>query len=614
MEGINQDLTYLCGPTLIRPEALPLKERLLVHLPWVIKLAWTAARIESLINLLGALIGGLAPAINLLLTKRAVDAIVAGGAASDLFPPLLTFALLLIMTTGFQALREVFQQRASWRIWPYLEGMIIAKAGSLSLRQFDQTETYDVLQRASQDLGPAATRLFQNLPQIINAIVAIIAALSILTGASPWLGLIGLLLIPPLVIINTRRARRHYERNRALAPEWRYAGYFNNLLTDRNSGTELRAYQLPTFFIDRWRGVYGRIRSQMLGSFAHTYREFLLSLLGTVLATAGSLLLIARAIGAGGATLGDVVALTGALAVLNGQVSWVAGLIGSFYADLLPIGDVQTFLRLESDERPLTEGAPFPGGTIRFERVSFQYPGRERPSLDQIDLTLHPGERIALVGPNGAGKSTLVKLLLGLYQPTSGRITIDGVDLQEIDPAALREQVSCIFQEFARFDLTVAENVAIGRLGATESAIAQAGREAGLDEITAKLPQGYQTLLGKTFKGGTDLSGGQWQRVALARAFVRDASLIILDEPTAALDARAELQLFHQFTDLTAGKTALLISHRLGVARLADRIIVLEGGRIAEEGSHEALVAANGLYAELFGAQAQFYQEEVAAV
>ncbi|HLN60120.1 MAG TPA: ATP-binding cassette domain-containing protein, partial [Symbiobacteriaceae bacterium] len=246
---------------------------------------------------------------------------------------------------------------------------------------------------------------------------------------------------------------------------------------------------------------------------------------------------------------------------------------------------------------------------IRFENVTFQYPGRPTPVLDQINLTIEPGQRIALVGPNGAGKSTLVKLMLGLYQPTAGRITIGGVDLREMAQADLRRHVSCIFQDFARYDLTLGENVAAGRLGATAAEVTNAGVAAGLAALVAGLPNGYATLLGKTFAGGTDLSGGQWQRVALARAFVRDADLMILDEPTAALDARAELDLFGRFVELVAGKTAVLISHRLGITRLADRIIVLADGRIVEDGHHDELVAAGGLYASLFAAQAQWYQD-----
>jgi ATP-binding cassette subfamily B protein len=616
-EGIPRLSPYLSSPTFRNRRRYPLKRRPLVHLPWVLGLAWRAAPVDTPLFLLVALLLGFAPALSLLLSRQAVDAVAHGSAPGAFFTPLMILAGVLVLNESIQALRPLLFNRVALRLWPRLESMIIAKASGLSLRQFDQSETFDLLERASKDLGPLIDRLFSNLPQILTSAVAILASLTLLMGASPWLGLIGLLTIPPLTLVHTRRARRNYERNRALAPQWRYVSYLNNLLTERSSGTELRAYQLPNFFVQRWHGVYSKIKATIIGSQGTSYLESLVALLCTTLATAGMLLLVARQISRGQASLGDAVALTGALTLLSLHASIIASSVGYFWADLLPVADVHAFLQLQSEERPLDEGAPFPSplmGSIKLENLSFQYPGRPEPILDRISLTIEPGEKIALVGPNGAGKSTLVKLLLGLYQPTSGRITIGGVDLQTIAPASLRRAVSCIFQEFARFDLTVAENVAIGNLGASDVAIAEAGEAAGLAEIAAKLPKGYQTLLGKTFSGGTDLSGGQWQRVALARAFVRDAEVIILDEPTAALDARAELELFGKFLDLTRGKTAVLISHRLGAARLADRIIVLDGGRIVEQGTHEALIAAGGLYADLFGAQAQFYEEEVAAL
>jgi ATP-binding cassette subfamily B protein len=250
-----------------------------------------------------------------------------------------------------------------------------------------------------------------------------------------------------------------------------------------------------------------------------------------------------------------------------------------------------------------------PRPLISFEDVWFTYPGSERPALSGVSFTLGAGEKVALVGENGAGKTTITKLLLGLYQPDQGRITLDSVDLRELEPAALRRAMSAVFQQFVHYQLTLAENVALGapERAADRGGIALAVERAGADDIVAGLADGYDTLLGPDV-GGVDLSGGQWQRVALARAFYRDAQVLVLDEPTAALDPLAELALFRRFAELAEGKTALLISHRLGMARLADRVLVLSGGKLVETGSHAQLLRAGGEYAELFEAQARWYR------
>jgi ATP-binding cassette subfamily B protein len=247
---------------------------------------------------------------------------------------------------------------------------------------------------------------------------------------------------------------------------------------------------------------------------------------------------------------------------------------------------------------------------IAFENVRFAYPGSERCVLDGVNLLIEPGERIALVGENGAGKTTLAKLLLGLYRPTEGRILVNGRDLVDIDRVTWRKRASAVFQDFYQYHLTVRENIAFGNLERADdrAAIERAAQLSGADGVVASLPNGYDTLLGKAFEDGTDLSVGQWQKIAVARAYMRDARVLVLDEPTAALDAKAEVGIYRQFRDASQGKTSLLISHRLGSARLADRIIVLANGRISEQGSHAELMARGGQYATMLGIQAKWYQ------
>jgi ATP-binding cassette subfamily B protein len=272
---------------------------------------------------------------------------------------------------------------------------------------------------------------------------------------------------------------------------------------------------------------------------------------------------------------------------------------------------IPTFLALEGDEPRAGAAAPqLQSDGIRFCQVQFTYPGGQRPAIEGIDLHIRPGERIALVGENGAGKSTLARLLLGLYRPTAGEILVEGADLQSIDPAAWRAQAAAVFQDYMRYTSSARENIGYGhieRLG-DDMAIVAAAQQSGASAVVAQLPQGYATLLGKEFEGGVDLSGGQWQTFAIARAYLRDAAVLVLDEPAAALDALAEQEVYRQFLSMSAGKTVLLISHRLGAARLADRILVLQRGRIAEAGTHAELLAAGGHYAQLYRLQAAWYQ------
>jgi ATP-binding cassette subfamily B protein len=281
-----------------------------------------------------------------------------------------------------------------------------------------------------------------------------------------------------------------------------------------------------------------------------------------------------------------------------------------FYADLRH-GSAFTALPGTERQGGLPVAATLKDG-IRFERVTFRYPGAEQPALIDFDLHIRPGERIAIVGENGAGKSTLAKLLLGLYQPTSGRILIDGVDLATIDLSAWRARVGAVMQDFMRYALTARENIAIGqieRLG-DQRAITEAAALSQAAELVEELPQGYDTLLSKEFEGGQDISVGQWQKLALARAYLRDTPTLVLDEPAAALDALAEQQIYRQFLALANSKTVLLISHRVGSARLADRIIVVQQGRLAQQGTHDELVRSAGTYAELYQLQASWYQDE----
>ncbi len=314
-----------------------------------------------------------------------------------------------------------------------------------------------------------------------------------------------------------------------------------------------------------------------------------------------------------GLTPGTFVALFYALLQLRGNLVTIRLLLSrsqDFYADLR---HGNKFLQIPSEERQGKQAVTFPlREGIRFEQVSFRYPGVEQPALADIQLHIRQGERIAIVGENGAGKSTFAKLLLGLYEPTSGRIAVDGIDLRAITPSAWHASAGAVMQDFMRYALTAGENIAVGNLDHSggQAAIEAAAKLSAAAEVIGALPQGYNTLLSKEFEGGQDLSLGQWQKLAIARAYLRDAPILVLDEPAAALDAITEREVYRQFLALAQSKTVLLISHRVGSARLADRIIVVEHGRIVQQGTHDELVSCDGPYADLYKLQAAWYQDE----
>jgi len=317
--------------------------------------------------------------------------------------------------------------------------------------------------------------------------------------------------------------------------------------------------------------------------------------------------------GNGGLSWGDLQFLAGALAGANGGIQTFFATFSNiadqslFLTDLVEFFKVQPTIRSKPNAlpapRPMCEG-------VVFDNVSFAYPGNDRPVLDRLNLRIGLGERIALVGANGQGKTTIVKLLARQYDPTAGRILLDGIDLREYDVEDLHRIFGVIFQDFMHYDMTARQNIAIGRIEteARDDEIELAARKSLANAVISRLPQGYDQVLGRRFEGGVDLSGGEWQKIALARAYLRDAQILVLDEPTAALDARSEYEVFERFAELTAGKTALLISHRFSTVRMADRIVVLADGRVAEHGSHKDLLRRGGEYAEMFELQASSYR------
>lgn len=590
-----------------------LKSSPLAHMPWVVRTLLRTAPVDGAVNLAASLAQGLVPAALLLMLKSAVDGVTAGLDPAAFVRILLSLAGLLLLKEVTGTLFPVTNNRLANLLGPAVQEQVLTKAASLSLAQFDQSETHDLIERASQDHGARTAAVWNRLLWALQLALRALSAAALIAVVSPVLAGLAFAGAMPLAWANMRYGQRFFQLGRSQTEARRLTQYVTGLLCDRQAATEVRAFQLLPFFLERWRRLFDRQKDEQLQAHWTGAREGLLAELISAGIYALTLGLFIRTALSGALGAGDLVALTSAFFLLLQSAPAALSVASQVWDQALPLADLRRFLDLPEGEGDRAAGHPFPGpltGPIRFEEVSFHYPGQDRPVLDRISLELWPGEKLALVGANGAGKSTLIKLLLGLYQPTAGRITVGGVDLAAIAPSSLRTSVSCVFQDFARLEMTLQENVAAGRPGATDGEIAAACTAAGCAALAQSLPQRYETMLGKGFSGGHELSGGQWQRVALARAFVRESQLLILDEPTAALDARAELELFGKFLELVRGKTALLISHRLGAARLADRVVVLADGRILETGTHQQLMAADGLYAQFFQLQSQWYEAE----
>jgi ATP-binding cassette subfamily B protein len=429
---------------------------------------------------------------------------------------------------------------------------------------------------------------------------------------SPWLLALLVAAVLPAFLGESHFVFLGYAQSLRQTPVRRKLDYLRLLGASKESAKELRLFGLSGFLS----GQFAHLSNQIYEEDVRLARRRLLagaalSLLGTTGYYGAYAYVIYRTI-TGALTWGSLQFLAGAIAGTSSNIQSIFSTFPSIAEQSLFLTDLMEFLRvgpkIASKPNALPAPRPIRDG-FTFEKVTFAYPGSRRKILDELDFRLAPGERVALIGENGQGKTTIVKLLTRLYDPTGGRVLLDGVDLREYNIEDLAGQIGVIFQDFMRYEMTARENIAVGRIElAGDAPLSDAARMSLADQVIEKLPQGYEQLLGLRFEGGVDLSGGEWQKIALARAYLRDAQVVILDEPTASLDARSESEVFQRFAELAEGKTALLISHRFSTVRMADRIVVLENGKIAEQGSHNQLIALGGRYARMFELQASSYR------
>lgn len=488
---------------------------------------------------------------------------------------------------------------------------IIRHAATLDLYQFEDAAFYDKLERARTQTAGRTALMSMVLSQAQDLITVIFLAGG-LVAFNPWLLLILVVAVIPSFIGETRFNQESYSLTRSWTPERRELDYLRYIGASNETAKEIKIFGMENFIADRFKVISHKyfLANQKLALRRAAWGSFF-SAVGTASYYAAYVFVIGQTV-MGQITLGTLTFLAGAFSRMQGLLQGIVSRFSRIGETSLYLQDLFDFLELEPLSkkhhgtrrvpRPIREG-------FRFENVGFKYAGSEAWALRHLSFTLNPGEKLALVGENGAGKTTIVKLLANLYQPTEGRILLDGVDLREYDPEDLRREIGIIFQDYVRFMFTAGENIAVGNIPEKENQprIEGAARKSLADTVVETLPQKYGQMLGKRFQGGVDLSGGQWQKVALARAYMREAQLVILDEPTAALDARAEHEVFLRFAELMKGKAAVLISHRFSTVRMADRILFLENGQLLELGSHEELLAKGGKYAELFRLQAKGY-------
>lgn len=583
-------------------------------------LVWNTSKGLTVALAVLTLVAGVLPAAIAYVGALIVDAVVAAmteqqSGAADLSDVLgyvvlegVMVAALAAAQRGLSSCQSLLRAQLGQRV----NEMILEKALTLELQQFEDAEFYDKLTRARREASSRPLSLVMRSFGLVQNVIALVSFASLLWQFSPWAVAVLMLAGLPAFVAEAKFSGDAFRLFRWRSPETRMQMYLETVLAREDHAKEVKLFELGPVLLKRYRKIFEKVfREDRALTIRRDTWGFFLGLIGTA-AFYGAYGWIALSTVRGQITLGQMTMYV--LLFRQGQaaVSAILSAIGGMYEDNLYLSTLYEFLDTPVRETSgrITRGLDVSEG-VRFEHVSFTYPGSSNPAVEDVSFQLRPGESLALVGENGSGKTTLIKLLTRLYVPSAGRITLDGIDLAEWDPDILRRRVSVIFQDFARYQFTVGENIGAGDVEhfADEARWREAAELAMASDFVDGLPEGFETQLGKWFRDGRELSGGQWQKIALARAFMReDADILVMDEPTAAMDARAEAQIFEQFRELAKDRMVILISHRFSTVRMADQILVIQGGRVLESGSHSELMELDGHYSNLFTLQARGYR------
>jgi ATP-binding cassette subfamily B protein len=582
-------------------------------LVWESAPSWTAAA-AGLVMLQGAL-----PLVNLYLIKLIVDSVTAGVTSTDKEAAVWHILLLIslaggaaILAAACRSASTVVSEAQSAIVSDHVQDLLHAKSVEVDLEYYENPQYYDALHQAQREAPYRPTKIVNGLLQLSQSSISLLAMIALLVSFSWVLGPVLVAAAIPGAFVRQRYIDRLYRWQCQCTQDERRAWYIHWILTGDGHAKEIRLFDLGPLFMKQYRELRRQLRLERLCLTARRSAAELVAQVFSVVAVFVSLGFIAIQAVWGVITLGSLVMYFGAFQQGQTFLSSLFTSLTGLYEDSLFLSSLQKFLDLEPNVREPDSPTPVPKPMkegISFQGVSFSYPGSNTRVLDGVDIEMKPGQVVALVGENGSGKTTLIKLLCRLYDPVGGRIAIDGIDLGKFRTSDLRREISGIFQDYSRYNLTARENIWLGdvHLDPEDPRVVQSSERSGADEVISGLENGYQTVLGKWFDHGAELSV-EWQKVALARAFLRDSQVIILDEPTSSLDARAEEKVFGKFRELAEGRTAILISHRLSTVRSADRIYFLMRGMVAESGTHEELMNLGGDYAKLFETQARHYR------
>jgi ATP-binding cassette subfamily B protein len=595
------------------------QERLvaLKNIPPVLGIVWRSGPVVVTLGLIIRLLTSLLPIALLWVAKLIIDTIIHTLNTHTAVPTSLWWLVgiefgLAVLGSTLARLMDYFDALLADKYTRYVSIEVMRHASQLDLIAYEDPVFYDRLERARVQ---ATDRLgmIQSIGRLVQQVITTISLSVSIFLFSPWLLLLLVAGVIPAFLGESHFAFLGYAKNFRQTPIRRQLDYLRVLGGSREAAKELKLFGLQRFLLDRFTGLSDQIYDENVAlAKRRLFAGAALSLIGTGGYYAAYVLVVWRTV-TGAITIGSLTFLSGAILQASSNIQQIFSTLSGIADQALFLTDLLAFFAMAPTIRSKPNALPAPRPIrkgFEFRNVSFHYPGSSRMVLENLNLVLRPAERVALIGENGQGKTTIVKLMTRLYDPVEGQVLLDGIDLREYDLDDLYREIGVIFQDFMRYEMTARENIAVGRIEAAADAqlLQTAAEKSMAAEVIGRLPGVYDQMLGRRFDGGVDLSGGEWQKVALARAYLRDAQVLILDEPTAALDARSEYEVFRRFAELTTGKMALFISHRFSTVRMADRIIVLDDGKVVEDGSHDDLIRLGGRYSEMFELQAASYR------